>query len=99
MKYFEAGFFIQLYNEAGGKTVRLTNENALYSSVQALKDDFIALDALRVEFFSFLLIWLAALNLLSFLIFIFRINCRRRRSRTNSKKFKKPLEIVIYDSP
>ena len=96
MKYFEGGFFIQLYIEAGSKTVRLTNENAFYTSVQSLKDDFIKIQEIKLEFFLLLFFSMAALDILSFLIFIVRIGLRK------SKWFQRPrktLEIVIYNSP
>ena len=96
MNYFEGGFFIHLYDEAGSNTVRLTNQNALYKNVQSLKDDFIKIQEIKLEFFLLLLLSMTAFYLLFLLLFILKCGFVRFRRNLRSQK---GLEPVIYNAP
>lgn len=96
MKYFEAGLFINLYDQAGSNTVRLTNENALYKNVQTLKDDFIKIQEIKVEFFLLLLILMVALYLLFALLFFVNTCIIRLKKHLRTEE---TLASVVYHSP
>lgn len=82
LRHIESGFYIKLYGELEDKTEsQLVDSIKLYKKVQSLKDDFVKISNLDLDYFEKLFVYLFAFNSLLAVLFVLRINAKFVRKK------------------